>query len=302
MRALESRLVRVMSERQILEITGTLPYATSTGLHWPGVEVHRYRVSGPSQTNEFRLPQLAIFLPHNHRPVRVSQQVGNDVATKDVANNAITIAPAALTRRVSIERPHELTAVFLDPLLFREIAYCKMGFCYPEIMPQFAITDPLVRSLGMTLDREMRCKSPKPSAYAERLALTLACHILMTYSTPVSSTMRRRGPQWVKLFRSIEHIHANMDRPMSLDQLAMLAGMSKFHFAKAFSEAVGIPPHRYLVQARIQRAKELLGDETMSVKRIALRVGYSDTGQFSAQFLKLMGVSPARYRRHARQS
>src|ERR1700730_17896519 len=114
MTAHKSRLVRVMSEEQIVGITGTLPYATSIGRNWAGVEVHRYRVSGPSQTVEFRLPQLAVFLPHVDHPVRVRQEVGGDVMIKDVGTDAVTIAPAALTRRVSIERQHELTVIFLD--------------------------------------------------------------------------------------------------------------------------------------------------------------------------------------------
>ena len=60
MPAPKSRLVRVMSEEHIFGITGTLPFATSIGRTWTGVEVHRYRVSGPSDTKEFTLPQLAI--------------------------------------------------------------------------------------------------------------------------------------------------------------------------------------------------------------------------------------------------
>jgi AraC family transcriptional regulator len=290
-----------MTEEQIHEITGTLPYATSFGRNWTGVEVHRYRVS-PSQTKAFRLPQLAIFLPHVNRPVRVRQQVGHDVTTKDVRRDAVTIAPAALTRSASIERPHDLTAIFLDPLVFSEIAHSAPGLYYPEIVPQFGIVDPLIRSLGMTLDGEMQSTNPKPSFYAERLASTLALHIFVTYSGPASREMCNRGAHWTKLRRSIEHIHANIDQPLSLDHLAMLAGMSKFHFAKSFREATGMPPHQYVVQVRMHRAKGLLSDETLSLAQIASRVGYADTGQFSAQFLKLTGVSPARYRRHARQS
>jgi hypothetical protein len=162
MTAHKSRLVRVMSEEQIVEITGTLPYATSIVRNWTGVEVHRYRVSGPSQTIEFRLPQLAIFLPHVDQPVRVRQEVGDDVMIKDVGKDAVTIATAALTRRASIERPHELTAIFLDPLVFSEIAHAETGAHYPEIMPQFGIADPLIRSLGLTLDAEMRAATRGP--------------------------------------------------------------------------------------------------------------------------------------------
>ena len=131
MPAHKSSLVRVMSEEQIVGITGRLPYGTSIGHHWAGVEVHRYRVS-PSQTKEFRLPQLAIFLPHVDRPVRVRQQVGRAVTTKNVRHDAVTIAPASLPRSVSIGRSHELTAIFLDPLVFSEIALCATGRYYPR--------------------------------------------------------------------------------------------------------------------------------------------------------------------------
>ena len=302
MPAHKSRLVRVMSEEQIVGITGTLPHATSIGRNWTGVEVHRYRVSGPSQTIEFRLPQLAIFLPHIDRPVRVRQEVGDDTMTKDVGKDAVTIAPAALTRRTSIERQHELTAVFIDPIVFSDIAHTETGVHYPEIMPQFGISDPLIRSIGMTLDGEMRSKNPKPAFYAQQLASTLASHIFVRYSAPVYREMRSLGVHWTKLRRSIEHIHANIDKPLWLDDLAMIAGMSKYHFAKSFRQAMGIPPHQYLVQARIEKARGLLGDEMMSLPQIASRVGYADTGQFSAQFRRVIGLSPAQYRRHARKS
>jgi AraC family transcriptional regulator len=302
MTAHKSRLVRVMSEEEIVGITGTLPYATSIGRNWTGVEVHRYRVSGPSQTGGFRLPQLAIFLPHLDRPCRVRQEVGDQAMTKDVAGDAVTIAPAALTRRASVARPHELTAIFLDPLVFSEIAHAETGAHHPEIMPQFGIADPLIRSLGMTLDAEMRCSNPRPAFYAERLASTLASHIVVRYSGHVCREMRSLGAHWTQLRRCIEHIHANIDQPLPLDHLAMLAGMSKFHFAKSFRQAMGIPPHQYLVQARMEKARGLLGDEMMSLAQIASRVGYSDAGQFASQFRKRIGLSPAQYRRrHARQ-
>src|SRR5262249_26289216 len=166
MPAPKSRLVRVMSEEQIFGITGTLPFATSIGRTWTGVEVHRYRVAGPSDTKEFTLPQLAIFLPHVERPVRVRQHIADDVMTKDVGKDAVTTAPAALTRRAAIARPHELTAIFLDPLVFAGSAETELGLRYPAITPQFGIVDPLIRTLGMTLDGETQSKNPKPSLYA----------------------------------------------------------------------------------------------------------------------------------------
>jgi AraC family transcriptional regulator len=75
--------------------------------------------------------------------------------------------------------------------------------------------------------------------------------------------------------------------------------MSKFHFAKSFREAMGIAPHQYLVKLRIEKARKLLTDPALSLSEVAKRVGYSDIGQFSAQFRKVAGASPKRYRRIA---
>jgi AraC family transcriptional regulator len=240
MPAERSRLVRVMSEEKILTIAGTLPYATSLDQNWIGVEVHRYRFSQPRETKEFKLPQLAVFLPHVKRPSRVWQKVGDNALTKEVTNDVVTIAPAGLSRQTRSDQPEELTAIFLDPLVFSEIAHAQTGTRYPEIMPQFAIVDPLIRSLGMALDEEMRSTNPKPTSYGERLATTLASHIVATYAKPVYREMRSLGPHWTKLRRCIEHMHENVAQQLSLDQLAMVAGMSKFHFVKSVREAMGI--------------------------------------------------------------
>jgi AraC family transcriptional regulator len=192
-----------------------------------------------------------------------------------------------------------MTAIFLNSLAFSEIARVETGQHYPEIAPQFAIVDPLIRSIGMMLDEEMRSANPKPLSYGETLAAALASHIFSSYAKPVYREMRSLGSHWTQLQRSIEHIHDNIDKRLSLDQLAGIANMSKFHFAKSFREAMGIAPHQYLVKLRIEKARKLLTDPALSLSEVAKRVGYSDIGQFSAQFRKAAGASPKRYRRTA---
>ena len=118
----ESQLVRVMSEPEILAITGVLPYVTSVARNWIGVEVHRYRFPRATDFDDFTLPQLTVFLPHVDRPRKVQQEIESDKLTRQVTNDVVTIAPAGLRRRVSTSMPSELTAIFLDPLVFSEIA------------------------------------------------------------------------------------------------------------------------------------------------------------------------------------
>jgi AraC family transcriptional regulator len=288
-----------MSEHEVLAIAGGPPDVTSVRRNWIGVEVHRYRFPQPTNTGDFTLPQLTIFLPHVDRPRKVQQKIDQDTLTREVTNDVVTIVPAGLRRQVSTNLPFELTAIFLDPIVFSEIARTETDHHYPEVIPQFAIVDPVIRSLGMALDHEMRSSNPKPASYAEGLATTLASHIFATYSSPVYQQMRSVGPHWTKLRRCIAHMHANFEQVLSLDRLAMVAGMSKFHFAKSFRDSMGMAPHQYLVKLRVEKARALLGDEALSLPQVAHRVGYADVGQFAAQFRRVIGLSPTQYRRQA---
>jgi AraC family transcriptional regulator len=79
--------------------------------------------------------------------------------------------------------------------------------------------------------------------------------------------------------------------------LAGLARLSPFHFARAFKQSFELPPHRYLTLRRIERAKELLRQPDLSVTRIGLNVGFSDTSSFSVAFRRETGVTPTDFRR-----
>jgi len=73
--------------------------------------------------------------------------------------------------------------------------------------------------------------------------------------------------------------------------------MSKYHFAKSFRRATGMAPHRYLMDIRVAKARELLVHSDLSIEEIAYRVGYMDRSHFRGQFLSTVGTTPGRYRR-----
>jgi AraC family transcriptional regulator len=94
-----------------------------------------------------------------------------------------------------------------------------------------------------------------------------------------------------------DYIEEHLDDDISLTTLAELARLSPFHFARAFKQSFELPPHRYLTLRRIERAKELPGQPDLSVTRIGLNVGFSDTSSFSAAFRRETGVTPTDFRR-----
>jgi AraC family transcriptional regulator len=288
-----AEVVRVMKEEDILQIANSLPYRTSCRLNWSGVEVHRYRLQ-PHEAPEHAYPQLAVFLAHTDRPVKAEMRRAGVTVTAEFTEGSVSIAPPRYRSSFKLEGSGEVTAIFLDPFIIAEMAYADV--CNFEILPQFAIRDPLICEIGNALDSELMSACPGPRVYAESLATALAAHIVAKYSNNASVEPARTSRSKTQLRRSMEFIHQNLQSNISLRDIASVANMSKYHFAKSFRNAIGIAPHSYLVKLRIERARKLLVSENLSIDEIAIRVGYSDKSHFVAQFLKIVGTTPHRYR------
>ncbi|HET7912576.1 MAG TPA: AraC family transcriptional regulator [Pseudolabrys sp.] len=95
--------------------------------------------------------------------------------------------------------------------------------------------------------------------------------------------------------RVLEFIEDHLPETISLSTLSALAQLSPYHFARAFKQDLGLPPHRYHINRRVERAKSLLVDR--SVTEVALAVGYAETSSFSSSFRRVTGVSPSEFRR-----
>ncbi|WP_194916717.1 helix-turn-helix domain-containing protein [Catenulispora rubra] len=99
--------------------------------------------------------------------------------------------------------------------------------------------------------------------------------------------------------QAVDLMRARYFDPLTLDDMADAAIMSKFHFIRMFRVVVGVTPCRYLSALRIQHAKRLLRSTTMNVSEISAEVGYSSTGSFTRRFTASVGCSPIQYRNHA---
>ena len=104
-----------------------------------------------------------------------------------------------------------------------------------------------------------------------------------------------------KLHRVLTCIDARLPESIRVDELAAEAQMSPFHFARMFKKAVGHPPHAYITQLRMERAKNLLAEGKLSLREISKNVGFQTQAHFSGVFHKRVGMTPRTYRlRHLR--
>jgi AraC family transcriptional regulator len=161
--------------------------------------------------------------------------------------------------------------------------------------------DPLIEAIGRTVAGELRNPSPMAPLLVETLSAALGVYILRSYSdiAPSRPLPTARGTlDGRRLARVLAFIDANLDRDLTLEELAREACLSAFHFARSFKAATGTSPHRYLLQRRIDHAKALLSDRTpLSLAEVALACGFSSQAHFSTSFKQATGVSPSLFAR-----
>jgi len=105
-----------------------------------------------------------------------------------------------------------------------------------------------------------------------------------------------------RLCRARRFIDECYDLPLDLNQISRQACLSPFHFLRLFRDAFETTPHQYLIQRRIEKAKELLRLKEMSVTEICFEVGFESLGSFSALFRRCVGTAPIVYRKREMDS
>jgi AraC family transcriptional regulator len=107
----------------------------------------------------------------------------------------------------------------------------------------------------------------------------------------------RGGLPGRKLRAVLEYIHQHLVTNLTLRDLAAVAHLSPYHFARLFKISTGLPPRQYIIGRRVERAKQLLrGDDDLTLAQVAARAGFCDQGHFTRHFKRLVGVTPKRFR------
>jgi AraC-like DNA-binding protein len=137
--------------------------------------------------------------------------------------------------------------------------------------------------------------------YLESVATLIMEHVIRHRSN-VSGQLKR-VPDFLALKMlktAIEYIQDNLQRELSLDGIAGVVGLSPFYFAHSFKATTGVPPYKYVLQCRIERAKALLREPSLSIAEIAYEVGFGNQSHMTTVFRKTLQVTPNVYRQHVK--
>jgi AraC family transcriptional regulator len=99
-----------------------------------------------------------------------------------------------------------------------------------------------------------------------------------------------------RLRRVTEYIQQNLDKDLTLAELAAVVCMSRYHFARLFKGSTGVPPHRFVVRQRIASARSILARPDVSIAEISRLIGFRSPSHFTRVFRRALGVTPGAYR------
>ena len=166
-----------------------------------------------------------------------------------------------------------------------------------------AVRDEVIASIVRSILSDMTTETSVGRMHAETASLMLAAHIVSRYCD--SGSRRPTGPtsrqlDQVRMRLVLDYVSEHLADEITLADLARVAGLSTFHFARMFAGALGLPPQRYLSRLRLEKAMVEIEAGKLSLSQIAFISGFSSQGSFARAFRRATGLTPGQFRRHRR--
>ena len=170
-----------------------------------------------------------------------------------------------------------------------------------DLLERTAHSDPVTSRLLLSAADVLGGNEALDTLFRLRLRDLLATRLLASHTaSPATFQPTMGGLSPMVLRRAIKRLRSDSDADVSLAALASDAGLSRFHFCRAFKESTGLSPHAWLRKHRLEQAMNMLRDTDESMASIAAALGYSSQTAFAAAFRRLTNETPSNWRRRAR--
>jgi AraC family transcriptional regulator len=185
------------------------------------------------------------------------------------------------------------TFLYIDPN--GSLADPDLKFPEIEFTPRLFFFDSDIWETALKLKAQV--ENPDSAHYAEALGSVLMHELARLERNGAEALSFRGGLAGWQQKKVADYIEEHLDEEISLQHLAEIAQLSRYHFARAFKHSFGLPPHRYHMSRRMERAKSLLEERARSVTEVGLLLGFAETSSFTTSFRRAVGVTPSDYRR-----
>jgi AraC family transcriptional regulator len=205
----------------------------------------------------------------------------------------IVLMPANISKWCYTDKEHNYVLLSLMPARLATVTQELIEADRIELVPHFAHPDPLIHQISLALKSELESNGLGGLLFVESLITTLCLHLLREYSIHKPTVQEYAdGLPLHMLQQAVEYIHTHFDQNIKLSELANMLGISQYYFCRLFKQSMGLAPHQYLIQYRIECAKQALKWQKSSITSVALQCGFANPSHFARHFKRLVGISP----------
>ena len=241
-----------------------------------------------------------VVMAYNGVVQRMERRSGGSVARGTFRRGVVIIIPEGSSSRWDIPKPVDVVQLYLPHASLRRVAE-DAGTALTDLLERTAHPDPVISRLLLSAAGMLDGNGALDALFRLQLTDLLAIRLLAAHTgSPTTFQPVVGGLSPKVLLRAIERLRSGSETDVSLDALASDAGLSRFHFCRAFKESTGLSPHVWLRQHRLEQAMNMLRDTDASIALVAAELGYASQTAFAAAFRRSTGETPGDWRRRVR--
>lgn len=235
--------------------------------------------------------QICIPLVNAQYVVRRQSETGKTITHRLGARDVLVI-PMGQPHTVDWKRPADIVSLQVSESFVRQAT----GFDHLKLSDALTIRDPFITNSAAEI-RSSVDGHPISPAFAEAIATAIAYRVGLKAGMNEYRNEKQRVAELspVQTSQIADFLEDRLDQSISLDDLAQLAGLTKWHFMRRFNTTYGTSPHSFITDRRMARAKRLLASSDLPIVQVALEVGMTHS-HFSRTFLRRVGLSPSEFR------
>ena len=197
-----------------------------------------------------------------------------------------------------LPNPFDALVLYVTQDDLDEVAYAHRAPRLEQLVWPLGTFDPVVYHLGKSFLASLEQPHDASKIFLDHILHALNSHIVCSYSgVTISAPKFRGGLSSLQMRRATELLEAHLDGDIALQQVAEACELSVSHFARAFKQTFRTPPYRWLIERRVDRARDLMTNSRLPLADIAARCGFADQSALNRSFKRIHGVTPGIWRR-----
>jgi len=267
---------------------------TSDRCGWKNLALRAYRYDGM----EVQVPPLADFMlvAYQRGDTRMERRFEGRWTRTDCRPGDLSLLTRSQASHWHWTAPIDVAHVYLPATVMTRVAADMLDKPIAEVRLHDLLRtqDATLSAIVQTMAREAGGDTIGGALYAEALGVQLAVHLLRHYASVDFIDHSADGQLSAALRRRLEEfVEARLDQPLSLEELAAVAGMGIWSFCKRFKASFQTSPHSYIVDRRLERARHLLAHSTLALKAVAAECGFADQAHLTRAMRARLGCTPA---------